>query len=108
MPIYRYQCTQCGAVEEVFAKVSDEPPTTCSSCGAEGLEKWSVVRHFSCAVEAGMPKDIRVRRMQAPHQHPLLHPLRVLHRPPAMTKSSQILLRFGTLLCIFGTHRLPN
>ena len=39
MPIYRYRCTACGAVEEVFAKVSDDAPTKCSSCGADGLEK---------------------------------------------------------------------
>ena len=48
-----------------------------------------------------MLRDIRVRLMQAPHQHPRLHPLRVLHRPP-VTKSSQIRFRFGILLCMFG------
>lgn len=32
MPIYEYQCRDCGKVEEVFQKVSDPACTTCSQC----------------------------------------------------------------------------
>ena len=39
MPIYRYRCKACGAVAEVFAKVSDAAPAECSHCGANALEK---------------------------------------------------------------------
>ncbi|MFO7561700.1 MAG: FmdB family zinc ribbon protein [Enhygromyxa sp.] len=33
MPIYRYQCTECGAREEHLQKFSDPPIETCGSCG---------------------------------------------------------------------------
>lgn len=32
MPIYEYGCEQCGKVEEVWQKISDEPPAACSHC----------------------------------------------------------------------------
>ena len=35
MPIYEYQCKQCGRIEEVIQKFSDQPLTTCSSCSGE-------------------------------------------------------------------------
>ncbi len=33
MPIYRYQCTQCGAREEHLQKFSDPPVEICGTCG---------------------------------------------------------------------------
>lgn len=38
MPIYEYQCAACGGVVEKWQKMSEEPLTTCSSCGG-GLSK---------------------------------------------------------------------
>ena len=32
MPIYEYECQQCGAVEEALQKISDKPLTKCSQC----------------------------------------------------------------------------
>lgn len=32
MPIYEYECSQCGNVEEVLQKVSDKPLTRCNRC----------------------------------------------------------------------------
>jgi putative FmdB family regulatory protein len=32
MPIYEYECTQCGKVEEVMQNFSDPPLTTCKHC----------------------------------------------------------------------------
>jgi putative FmdB family regulatory protein len=32
MPIYEYQCSACGKVEEALQKVSDAPLTTCPHC----------------------------------------------------------------------------
>ena len=34
MPLYEYQCPKCGRFE-VIRKFSDEPLTTCPTCGAE-------------------------------------------------------------------------
>jgi putative FmdB family regulatory protein len=40
MPTYEYRCTSCEATMEVFARMSDPPPESCESCGAQGqLEK---------------------------------------------------------------------
>ncbi len=35
MPIYEYECVQCGKVEEAVQKVSDAPLTTCKHCSGE-------------------------------------------------------------------------
>ncbi len=32
MPIYEYECTACGNVEEAFQKISDAPLKQCSQC----------------------------------------------------------------------------
>jgi putative FmdB family regulatory protein len=34
MPIYEYECPNCGKHFEVFQKFSDEPLTVCRDCGA--------------------------------------------------------------------------
>lgn len=35
MPLYEYRCRKCGEISEVIQKFSDEPLTTCKSCGGE-------------------------------------------------------------------------
>ena len=35
MPLYEYQCTACGAVEEAIQKFSDAPLTTCRHCSGK-------------------------------------------------------------------------
>ena len=32
MPIYEYECTQCGQIEEAIQKFSDKPLTKCRHC----------------------------------------------------------------------------
>ncbi len=32
MPIYEYECTQCGHIEEVLQNFSDSPITQCPNC----------------------------------------------------------------------------
>ena len=32
MPIYEYQCSQCGEVFEAFQKITDKPLTQCKFC----------------------------------------------------------------------------
>ena len=39
MPIYEYECQQCGARHEVLQKISDEPLTECPACHAHALIK---------------------------------------------------------------------
>jgi putative FmdB family regulatory protein len=33
VPIYEYQCEECGASFEAFQKMSDDPLTECEKCG---------------------------------------------------------------------------
>lgn len=39
MPIYEYQCTECGALHEALQKVSDSLLVDCPACGKPGLRK---------------------------------------------------------------------
>ena len=35
MPIYEYECEQCGSVEEVLQRFSDKPLKKCKSCSGK-------------------------------------------------------------------------
>lgn len=35
MPIYEYQCEQCGKLEEVIQKFSDKPLSKCKHCSGK-------------------------------------------------------------------------
>jgi putative FmdB family regulatory protein len=35
MPIYEYECTQCGKIEEVLQKFSDKPLRKCRHCSGK-------------------------------------------------------------------------
>ncbi len=35
MPIYEYECTKCGKLEEVLQNFSDKPLTKCQSCAGK-------------------------------------------------------------------------
>ena len=35
MPLYEYQCQQCGVRSEALQKLADPPLTTCEACGGE-------------------------------------------------------------------------
>lgn len=39
MPIYAYQCAQCGHARDVLQKMSDAPLSTCPACGAAAFSK---------------------------------------------------------------------
>ncbi|MGR8920448.1 MAG: FmdB family zinc ribbon protein [Gammaproteobacteria bacterium] len=39
MPIYEYQCDDCGHKLEVMQRMSDDPLKTCPSCNEDALKK---------------------------------------------------------------------
>ena len=39
MPIYEYECQECGFRHEALQKISDDPLTVCPSCNANALKK---------------------------------------------------------------------
>lgn len=38
MPVYEYQCKECGHIQEAFQKISEPPLETCPQCKG-GLKK---------------------------------------------------------------------
>jgi putative FmdB family regulatory protein len=42
MPIYEYKCLNCGSHIEKIQKTTDDPLTTCESCGGELAKQWSL------------------------------------------------------------------
>jgi putative FmdB family regulatory protein len=46
MPIYEYQCKNCGMQKEFLRKVSDPPLITCPECGKETLHKMVTAAGF--------------------------------------------------------------
>jgi len=45
MPIYEYQCTECGHCEERLQKISDPPVTECPNCKG-GMKKLMSMNSF--------------------------------------------------------------
>ena len=39
MPIYEYQCQECGHELEAIQRLADDPLTECPACGKQGLKK---------------------------------------------------------------------
>jgi len=35
MPVYEYECSKCGRIDEVIQKFSDKPLTTCKHCSGK-------------------------------------------------------------------------
>jgi putative FmdB family regulatory protein len=46
MPIYEYQCTDCGASHEALQKLSDSPLVDCPACAQPSLKKRISVAGF--------------------------------------------------------------
>ncbi|OHD55088.1 MAG: hypothetical protein A2Y33_03870 [Spirochaetes bacterium GWF1_51_8] len=41
MPNYDYRCTECGTVNEIFHKITEDPEIKCPSCGSAMKRKIS-------------------------------------------------------------------
>lgn len=50
MPIYEYQCEQCGRIKEAIQKFSDAPLTACDHCSGK-LSK--LISHSSFHLKGG-------------------------------------------------------
>jgi len=46
MPIYEYQCTECGYQTEVLQKISDDPMKDCPQCGKPAMKKMVTAAAF--------------------------------------------------------------
>ena len=50
MPIYEYECGQCGSIVEAWQRVGSPPPDACGSCGGS-LHK--LISHSSFVLKGG-------------------------------------------------------
>ena len=46
MPIYEYQCAECGYQTEVLQKISDDPMKICPECGKPTMKKMVTAAAF--------------------------------------------------------------
>lgn len=46
MPIYEYQCAECGHQVEVLQKISDDPLKECPACGKPAMKKMVTAAAF--------------------------------------------------------------
>jgi len=49
MPIYAFQCAECGHSFDRLQKLSDADPTVCPSCGAEAVKRQVTAPSFRLA-----------------------------------------------------------
>lgn len=49
MPIYAFECAQCGHTFDRLQKMSDPDPTTCPACGAEAVGRQLTAPSFRLA-----------------------------------------------------------
>jgi putative FmdB family regulatory protein len=67
MPIYEYQCSQCGQTIDVLQKLSDPAPATCAQCGAENSFRRKVSRTSFVLKGGGWSADLySSRKKEAP------------------------------------------
>lgn len=59
MPIYEYQCTNCGHTLEEFQSHSEKPLTICPNCGKENLQKLISLSSFQLKGTGWYVTDIR-------------------------------------------------
>lgn len=55
MPVYEYQCKQCGHVTSFLEKVGGKQKHTCEKCKSQELEK--VISTFSTSSESSATGD---------------------------------------------------
>ena len=46
MPIYEYECQECGQVSEVFLRGTDSKDIKCAKCGSKNLKRLVSVSHM--------------------------------------------------------------
>jgi len=59
MPIYEYQCQDCGAVTDFLQKMSDAPMVTCPECKSDALKKLVSAPRFRLAGNGWYETDFK-------------------------------------------------
>lgn len=57
MPIYEFQCADCGAKKEILFRTSDDKvEMKCEKCGSENLQRVMSCASFAISGGSGAPK----------------------------------------------------
>jgi len=57
MPIYEFQCADCGAKKEILFRTSDDKvEMKCDQCGSENLQRLMSCASFAISGGTGAPK----------------------------------------------------
>jgi len=59
MPIYAYQCSDCGHAEDVLQRISDAPLSTCPACGKPSYVKQVTAAGFQLKGSGWYVTDFR-------------------------------------------------
>lgn len=59
MPIYAYKCSSCGHAQDVIQKISDDPLTVCTACGAAAFAKQITAAGFQLKGSGWYATDFR-------------------------------------------------
>ena len=59
MPIYAFECTQCGHSFDRLQKLSDPDPDTCPSCGAPSVKRQLTAPSFRLAGSGWYETDFK-------------------------------------------------
>ncbi len=66
MPIYEYQCKNCGEKSEFLQKMSDEPALTCPNCQKNALTRLVSAAGFQLKGTGWYVTDFRDKNKPAP------------------------------------------
>lgn len=67
MPIYEYQCGECGRRTEALQKISEAPLTDCPSCGRPALRKLISAAAFQLKGTGWYETDFKNKGREKPH-----------------------------------------
>lgn len=59
MPIYAFECTQCGHSFDRLQKLSDPDPDTCPSCGTQAVKRQLTAPSFRLAGSGWYETDFK-------------------------------------------------
>lgn len=95
MPIYEYQCTNCGHQLESLQKLSDPPLTDCPECGKPALQKQISAAGFRLSgggwyetdFKSGNKRNVAEKDSKSSASGPASAPSAKAAASPAATKS---------------------
>lgn len=66
MPIYVYECADCGKEHEILQKLADPPASVCPSCGQKNLSKQLTAAGFHLKGNGWYASDFKNKSPSAP------------------------------------------